>query len=267
MRGPFAAPRSAAASGNGPRPRAAPLPRAVLAQARLEVILLLRSGESLLVTLGVPLGILVFFSGVDVLPTGDRRAVDFLVPGVLGISVLSTGLVALGIQTAFERKHGVLKRLGATPLSRGGFIAAKGLAVAAVLVVQTVLVLTVAGAALGWRAPVAVAPLLLGMVAGALTFTALGLLLAGTLSAEGTLAAANALYLVLLLISGLVFDAAALPGPLEAVAGVLPSGALGEVLRAALGTPAGLAPGPLAVLLAWGVAAGALAARTFRFEP
>lgn len=247
--------------------RAAPLHRAVLAQARLELILLLRSGESLLVTLGIPLGILVLFSGVDVLPTGDRDAVDFLVPGVLGISVLSTALVALAIQTAFQRKYGVLKRLGATPLPRAGFLAAKTLAISAVLVVQTVLVLLVAAIGLGWHLSGSAGALVAGLVAGALTFSAIGLLLAGTLSAEATLAAANATYLVLLVLSGLVFDAGALPGPLEAVGLALPSGALGEVLRAALEQPGRLASRPLLLLAAWGIAAGVLAARTFRWEP
>ena len=100
--------------------RRTPLVAATLAQASLELKLLLRSGESLLATLGIPLGILVFFSVVDVLPTGEADPADFLVPGVLAISVMATGLVAVAIQTAFERKYGVLKRLGGTPLPRGG---------------------------------------------------------------------------------------------------------------------------------------------------
>lgn len=258
-------------SGSPPAPdrraRAAPLHRAVLAQTRLELVLLLRSGESLLVTLGIPLGILVLFSGVEVLPTGDREPVDFLVPGVLAISVLSTALVALAIQTAFQRKYGVLKRLGATPLPRGGFLAAKALAVIAVLAVQTVLVLAVAAWGLGWQPTGAVGALAAGLVAGTLTFSAAGLLLAGTLSAEATLATVNAAYLVLLVVSGLVFEAGALPGPLETVGAALPAGALGEVLREALDQPGRLAAGPLALLAAWGAAAAAVAARTFRWEP
>lgn len=240
--------------------------RAVLAQAAMELRMMLRSGESLLVTLGIPLGILGFFSVVDVLPTGGRAAVDFLVPGALTISVAATGLVAVAIQTAFERKYGVLKRLGGTPLPRWGFLVAKGLATAAVLAVQTVLVVGLAAGALGWspRGGGLVAPL--AVLAGAVTFTALGLLMAGALRAEATLALSNALFLVLLMVSGVAFDAAALPDGLAAIGRALPVGALGEVLRAAFAGE-GLSAGFFAVVVGWGAVAVALAARTFRWEP
>lgn len=243
-----------------------PLRRAVQAQALLELKLLVRSGESLLVTLVIPLGLLVFFSLVDVLPTGEADAVDLLVPGVLAISIAATGLVAVAIQTAFERKYGVLKRLGTTPLSRAGFLVAKGLAVAAVLLVQLGLALGIALGLLGWR-PVGGGVLAVGLVLlGAVTFTGLGLLLAGTLRAEATLAATNAAFLVLLLISGVTFDAAVLPAPVAAVGQALPLGALGTALREAF-SGQGLAVGPVLVVAAWGAAATALAVRWLRWDP
>jgi ABC-2 type transport system permease protein len=246
--------------------RRTPLVRAVLAQSMMELRLLVRSGESLIVTLGIPLGILGFFSVVDVLPVGDERAVDFLVPGVLAISVAATGLVAVSIQTAFERKYGVLKRLGGTPLPRWAFLVAKGLAVAAILTVQTMLVVALALGALGWEPAGGgvVAPL--AILVGAVTFTALGLLMAGTLRAEATLALSNALFLVLLVVSGVTFDADALPEGLAAIGRILPVGALGEVLREGFAGQ-GLATGPALVVVGWGAAAVALAARTFRWEP
>lgn len=248
--------------------RRTPLVRAVLAQTRMELTLLLRSGESLLATLGIPLGILVFFSLVDdVLPTGGEDAVDFLVPGVLGVSVMSTGLVSLAIATAFERKYGVLKLLGGSPLPRWGVLAGKALAVVSVIVVQTVVIVAIATTGLGWDPRGGAAAVVLALALGAVAFSAIGLLLAGTLRAEATLALANGLYLVLLLISGLVFDASELPGPLERAGLLLPSGALGEALRAAMGSPARVAVGALTTVAVWGTAAGALAARTFRFEP
>jgi ABC-2 type transport system permease protein len=246
--------------------RRTPTTRAVLAQTLMELKLLLRSGESLLVTLGIPLGVLVFFSSVDVLPLGDGAPVDFLVPGVLAISVTATGLVAVAIQTAFERKYGVLKRLGGTPLSRVAFLVAKGLAVAAILAVQTVLVLGVAAGILGWRPGGSVLGGLAIVLLGAVTFTALGLLLAGALRAEATLALSNALFLVLLVISGITFDAGVLPDGLAAVGLALPAGALGEALRAAL-VSGELASGAVLVVAGWGVAAIALAGRLFRWEP
>jgi ABC-2 type transport system permease protein len=246
--------------------RPTPYTRAILAQARMEAKLLVRSAESLVVTLGIPLGVLVFFSSVDVLPTGDARAVEFLVPGVLAISVAATGLVAVAIQTAFERKYGVLKRLGGTPLPRWGFLAAKGLAVAAILTVQSVLVVGIAALFLEWRPSGGALVLPVGVVLGAVTFTAIGLLLAGSLRAEGTLAVSNALFLVLLLVSGVAFDAAALPPAVAVVGQALPVGALGEVLRVGAAGE-GFAVGALGALAGWGIAAILVAARTFRWEP
>jgi ABC-2 type transport system permease protein len=246
--------------------RRTPLVRATLAQAQLELKLLVRSGESLIVTLGIPLGILGFFSVVDVLPTGEGAAVDFLVPGVLAISIAATGLVAVAIQTAFERKYGVLKRLGGTPLPRSAFLVAKGLAVAAILSVQTLLVVALAFGLLGWSPDGGAvgAPLL--VLLGAVTFTAIGLLLAGTLRAEATLAVSNALFLVLLVISGVTFDADALPETLATIGRILPLGALGEALRSSFAGE-GIPIGPTTFVAAWGVLAIAVAARRFRWEP
>ncbi|MBW3659664.1 MAG: ABC transporter permease [Actinobacteria bacterium] len=237
----------------------------------MELKLLLRSGESLLVTFGIPLGILVFFSLVDVLPTGDGDPVEFLVPGVLAISVMSTAFVAQAIQTAFERKYGVLKRLGGTPLTRTRFLTAKAVAVLALVVVQTVLVLVVARLGLGWRpaggAGPDVALVVGGMLLGTATFTALGLALAGAVRAEATLALTNALYLLLLLVSGLTIDLDSLPAPLAYASLFLPSGALGVLLREGF-APAGAGSWPLAtaVLAGWTAVAVAVAVRTFRWE-
>lgn len=255
-----------------------PLTR-VLAQARMELRLLVRSGESLLVTFGVPLGILVLFGTTDLLPSdGGSDPLDFLVPGVLAVAVLSTGFVAQAIQTGFERKYGVLKRLGASPLTRPQYLAGKAVAVAAVVAAQ-VLVLLLVAVVLGWRLPVPgevatltadhalPVPWLLpvAIVLGAATFTALGLALAGAVRAELVLAGSNAVYLLLLALSDLVFDLPAAAAPFVVAT---PSGALGVLLRRALAGPVD-APVlvALAVLVAWGVAAVAVAARTFRWEP
>ncbi len=254
----------------------------VLAHAALELKLLLRSGESLLVTFGVPLGLLIFFGTTDVLPT-DGDPLTFLVPGVVAIAILSTGFVAQAIQTGFERKYGVLKRLGASPLTRPQFIAGKALSVAVVVVAQVAILLGTA-LALGWRvsfggpAPSSTAALtaggpaggslgllVLGVLLGACTFTALGLALAGALRAELVLAGSNAVYLAMVALSDLVFD---LPDAMTPFVVATPSGALGIVLRNALDGPtdASVAVATL-VLAGWGLLAVAVAARTFRWEP
>ena len=242
--------------------------RAVLAQARVEVLLTLRRGESLLLTLGIPVVLLVFFSLVDVLPVPRRidEPVDFLAPGILALAVMSTAMVGLAIATGFERQYGVLKRLGATPLGRPALVAAKTLSVLAVEVVQVAVLVPVA-LVLGWDAAggglvVAVAAALLAPAA----FAGVGLIMAGTLRAETTLAAANGLYLVLLLLGGMVVPLAELPAALRAVARALPAAALADALRGALEPGAAVPARAWAVLGAWAVAAPAAAAAWFRWE-
>jgi ABC-2 type transport system permease protein len=231
----------------------------------MELRLLVRSPESLLVTFGIPLGLLVFFSTVDVLPTGERGGVEFLVPGVLAISVAATGLVAVSIQTAFERKYGVLKRLGGTPLPRTGFLAAKGLAVGCLLLLQTAATLAIAAGPLGWRPAGGLAIAALVVLVGRVTHTALGLLLAGTLRAEATLALSNALFLVLLVVSGVSFDAGAPGVARRGRAG--PAASAPSARRSGARSTAGSPWGPLALVAGWGASAIGVAARTFRWEP
>ncbi len=238
--------------------------RAVVAQAWMELRLLVRSGESLIITFGIPLGLLGFFSQVDVLPTGGVDTVEFLVPGVLAISVIATGMVAVPIQTAFERKYGVLKRLGATPLPAAGFLMAKSLAVTALVAVQTTLIILLA-VALGWS-PVGWVMVPFVLLLGTVTATSVGLLIAGTLRAETTLALTNALFLVLLMISGVAFDADTLPDAIAAVGAWLPLGALAIALRGVL-TGTGVALGSVVVLALTAALAAAAASRLFRWEP
>jgi len=245
---------------------AAPPARRVAAQTAMELRLTLRNGENLVVTFGIPLLLLVFFSLVDVLPTGGGSAVAFLVPGILALSIMSSALVALGIATGFERFYLVLKRLGATPLRRRELVAAKVAAVLAVEVLQVSVIVAVAALGLGYRAS-AVRPglLLAGVVLGTCAFAGLGLAMAGRLRAVATLALANALYLVLLLVSGIAFPLDRLPATLAAAARLLPSTALAEVFRSALGG-GDAAAGPLVVLACWAAGTVTLAARTFRWE-
>ncbi len=237
----------------------------LVAQARVETALSLRRGESLLLTLGIPVGLLVFFSVVDVLPI-DGDPVDFLAPGVLALAVMSTAMVNLAIATGFERQYLVLKRLGSTPLGRPRLLAAKTLAMGAVLAVQVVVLVGVA-LALGWDADAGGIPAaVVGAALAAIGFAGLGLLMAGALRAEVTLALANGLYLVLLLLGGMVIPLDELPGPVQAVAELLPAAALSEVLGGALTPGSGIPGRAWLVLVAWAIAAPIAAARTFRWE-
>lgn len=236
----------------------------VAAQTRVELLLTLRRGESLLVTIGIPVGALAFFGTVDILPHGEERAVDFLVPGTLALAVVAMGMVSLGIATGFERQWGILKRLGATPLGREGLLAAKTLSVLAVVALQALLI-GVVGYALGWR-PSGNLPAAAGMLgAGVIAFSALGFALAGLLRAEATLAVANALFLAFLLLGGILVPVESLPAVLGTLAQALPAEPLATGLRAAL--THGTVPGDAAAALAlWTGGAVLLASRTFRWE-
>jgi ABC-2 type transport system permease protein len=238
---------------------------AVRAQTRVETMLTLRRGESLLVTLVIPLGVLIFFSKVDTVNTSLRHPVDFLVPGVLALAVMASAMVSLGIATGYERHYGVLKRLGATPLSRSGLLTAKTLNVLALEVVQAVaIVLT--GLALGWRTSDRVLLALVLLLIGTVAFAGIGMLMAGTLRAEANLALANGLFLVLLFLGGMAYPLSKLPSALQTFARLLPAAALSETVRAALNAQLSFPIGELVVLIVWAVAAPLLAARFFRWE-
>ena len=240
--------------------------RAYLSQVRTEVTLSTRQGEQLLVSLGIPLLILVFFSSVDILPTGTDEPIDFLAPAVLALAVMSTSMVSLGIGTGFERAYGVLKRLGASPLGLGRWVAAKITTVLLTEVVQWAVLITVA-VLLGWSPPASGwAAAVLGALLGTAAFGGLGLLLAGTLPGLATLAVANALYLVLLLTGGMMVPLSELPAPLAAVAKLLPAAPLSEILTGALQPGASIEPWAWVSLTVWAVAAPLAAVLLFRWE-
>lgn len=249
-----------------PRPGAAPLGQQVLAQARMEARLMLRNGEQLLLAVVIPVIVLIGgVAGADRLGLEfSRPAVDVFTPGVLALAVMSTAFTSLAIATGFERRYGVIKRLGSSPLPRSGLLAGKVLALLLVEALQIAVLSTVA-LALGWDpAATGLPAALLSVVLGTAAFAALGLFLAGVLRAEATLAAANLVYLLLLAGGAVVLPASAY-GAWGEVATWLPSGALGDAMREAL-VHGRTAPLDLAVLLAWAAVGTVLTARTFRWE-
>lgn len=249
-----------------PTPTAAATPsRRVLRQARFEAAGLLRHGEQLLVSVVLPALALLALAWTDVPSLGPGRRVDLATAGVLALAVVSTAFTGQAILLAFERRHGVLRLLGTTPLGRGGLLAAKGVSVLVVLAVQVV-VLGGLGLALGWRPdPGGVVPALVLLLLGVAAFAALAALLGGTLRAEGVLALANLGWVLFLGLGGVVIPTGQLPDALATVVAWLPSAALGDGLRAALI----LGDVPLRealVLLVWAGAVGGLAARLLRWS-
>jgi ABC-2 type transport system permease protein len=252
-----------------PAPGAAPLPRMVAAQAVLETRQLLRNGEQLTLTVVIPLLLLAAFSLEPLISFGGGYTrINFLTPGVIALAIMSTAFTSQAIATGFERRYGVLKRLGATPLSRTGLIAAKTLTVLGVELAQAAII-AIAAAALGWSpdaspAAVIVVPLLI--LLGTAAFSGFALLLAGTLRAEATLAAANLIYVVLLGVGGVVFSLEKFPAGSRSFLQLLPTGALSTGLRDVLANGAAFPLRDALTLAVWAIVSVTLAARYFRWE-
>lgn len=251
-----------------PRPGAATHTAMLRSQIGMELRLLSRNGEQLLLTLIIPLVLLILGARSDkVVDLGPGRPIDIITPGILALAVLSTSFTSLAIATGFERRYGVIKRLGASPLPRWGLLVGKIGAIAIVEIVQLA-ILSGVGLLLGWEphgGVSAVGSMLLLIVLGTAAFGSLGLLIAGILRAEATLAVANLVYVLLLVGGGLIVPLSRYPEAASHALQALPSGALGEGLRE---TFAGNGPGAFAVvvLIVWAVCCGLGVSRTFKWE-
>ena len=238
----------------------------ITAQAKFETFAVLRNGEQLLLSLILPLGMLVFLAKTPLLsalgsiaPGTDPLTVAL--PGALSLCLASTAFTGQAIATAFDRRYGVLRQLATTPLGTSGLIFGKLGAVVAVVIIQFLLAFAIA-MFLGFRGPVDVLGLVLTTVLGTAALLSLGLLMAGTVRAEATLAGANIIWVLMAGAGGLVI---AHPGEWGTLVGYLPPGALGEAMRSAVGG-AGLDIKALIVLLVWGLVGTLAARRWFRFE-
>lgn len=252
------------ATGIAPAPAAAPAMRRIGAQTAMEVRLVLRNGEQLLLTVVIPTVLLLLFTTAPVVDLPKPR-VDFLVPGVLALAVMSTAFTGQAIATGFERRYGVLRRLATTPLSRGALLVSKTLSVLVVEALQVGL-LVVVGLALGWSPSGSAAPVIGLLLLGTAAFSGLGLLMAGTLRAEATLAGANLVYLVLLVLGGVAFPLSDFSPGVRHVLSWLPISALSDGLRLVLRHGAAVPLHDWVTLLAWAGASIVLASRTFRWQ-
>ena len=243
----------------------APLLRRILLQGKYETVTMIRNGEQLILAIILPLLALVGLTVTPLLDGLGSSRINIAVPGILALCAMSTAFTGQGIATGFDRRYGVLRFLSTTPLGRAGLILGKVLAVLAVLLLQVLVVAAVA-LPLGWRpsAP-GLLPGLLLLVLGAAAFTALGLLVAGTVRPEATLAITNLLWILLGALGGIVIPAERLPALAQAIVHFLPSGALGQALRDAfLHGSVNLAA--VFVLLLWTAIAGAAATRWFKWN-
>ena len=265
-----AAPAPAAQLGPVPAPStagAASTRRRVLAQSAFEAKMILRNGEQLMVTILLPVMALIGLSQTSIvdMDTGGQSRIDFITPGIIALAVMSAAFTSQAIATAFDRRNGVLRLMATTPLGRGGLLASKIIGVLAVEVVQVVVISAVA-LGLGWRPDAAGIPLaVLAVLLGTAAFTSLAMLLAGTLRAEGVLAVANIVLVLLTVLGAVLFPADQLPDLLRHVALLLPSGALGEAMRGAF-FDASIPAFSMLVLLAWTAALGWGAGKLFKWH-
>lgn len=247
-------------------PRAAAPAARIRAQARFDAATILRNGEQLLVTLALPALALVgaTLAPFPELPVGTSRVATFA-PGALALAILSSAFTGQAIATGFDRRYGVLRLLGTTPLGRDGLLAGRVLAVLGVQLVQFA-ALTATGVGLGWRPGVGALPgFVLCWLVGAATFVALALLFAGTMRAEAVLALANLAWVLMAGAGAVLVPAAHHPGPWGDIVAWLPPGALGQGMRAAFLDQA-VAWGPLAALAGWGALFALITVRRFRWS-
>lgn len=257
--------RSGAIPAAVPTTRAASAAARVRSQAAFEARGLLSHGEQLLVSVVLPALALIGLALTTSPSLGPGRRIDLATAGIIGLAVISTAFTGQAILLAYERRYGVLRLLGTTPLGRGGLLAGKALAVLVVIAVQLA-ALGVLAAVLGWRPePAGLLPAVIAVTAGAWAFAALAVVVGGTLRAEGVLAAANVLWVLFLVAGGVLLPADRLPGGWGAAVSWLPSSALGDALRAALID--GAWPwADLGLLLVWAVLASVAGARILRWS-
>jgi ABC-2 type transport system permease protein len=242
-----------------PAPGRAPLRTVLARQIRMELVLTARRGEAVVLAMGVPLLVLLGagLTRATNVPTGDR--LGYVVPGVLALTVMSTAFTGQAITTGYERGYGVLKRLGASPLTRPGLLTAKTAAVSCLVVVQ-LLALAVVGSLVGWRPDLArIVPALGVTILATAAYCGLALCIASLLKPETTTAAATLIYVVMLAAGGIMFAA-------PSGSALLPLTAHADALRDALTYGRNIPASAWLTLTAWAVAGIAAATRTFKWE-
>ena len=233
-------------------------------QLRQELTVMIRNGEQLLLLVVIPVMLLIFFSQTDFLSASGENKIDFLLPGILSLAVISTAMVSLGIATGFERSYGVLRRLGTTPLGTRRLVAAKISAICIIEIAQLVMLISV-GLLLGWNPnQINLLQILLFLILGTACFAGIGLTLAGRLRAEVNLAAQNGLYLVFLLLGGIFVESDELPATLSQISAFSPSSLLSGLLRDSFNNTVVLTDA--IAFSAWAIAACALAVISFKWS-
>lgn len=210
------------------------------------------------------------FSAQDarVTETGARY-IDFLIPGLLGLNLMGSGMWSLGFAVVQARSRKLLKRYAATPMRRSDYLLSFLLSRLVFLFLETVAVIGFAWLMFGVEVRGSILSLAVVLLTGAGAFAGVGLLTAARpTTIEGASGLMNAVMMPMWLFSGTFFSAARFPEFLQPAIQILPLTALNDALRAIMNDGASLASQwtELALLAGWGIVTYLLALRFFRWQ-
>jgi ABC-2 type transport system permease protein len=197
------------------------------------------------------------------------RYIDWLVPGLLGMNIMSTGLWGVGFSIVQARTRKLLKRLVATPMSRAEYLASHVLSRLLFLTLETVVIVGFAWMFFDVQVRGGVAALALLAVLGALSFGGLGLLVASRArTVEAVSGLMNLVMMPMWVLSGVFFASSNFPEPMQPFIRALPLTALNNALRGVMNEGLSLAAvgADVAILMAWGAITFVLALRIFRWQ-
>lgn len=197
------------------------------------------------------------------------KYVDFLTPGILGMTIMQLGISSVAFAFVAERQRGVIRRIMATPIPRRNYMAAHVLQRLLLAMIQVLILLAVAVLAFKVTVVGSLGALLLVAVLGAIVFLCIGFAVTGLLATENQAAVATQVVtLPQLFLSGVFFSRDAVPAFLRPIADYLPLTFLNDALREISTTGASLADvgGNILGLLAWAVVSFVAAYRLFRLD-
>lgn len=206
---------------------------------------------------------------VEEVRTRGARYIDWLIPGLIGLNLLSTGLWGVGFTMVSMRRDRLLKRFTATPMRRSEFLGSFFFGRLLFLGAELAVLLAFAWIVFGVEVRGSLAALVAIAVLGAFSFTALGLLVASRArTTEGVSGIMNATSFPMWVLSGVFFSYHTFPEAFHPFIRALPLTAFNDAMRAVMndGLPLLATVGPLAVLVAWGVASFLLALAIFRWQ-
>ena len=246
----------------------------LIRQTRMQMRLFIRRKDELFWTLAFPVLFILLFGAIygDTKWTGsglDIRAIDYLLPGIVVMGAMVTGIMRTATGLVQEREAGVYRRLALTPLKRTTLIGSQLLQHYIVIIVQTLLLVNIGTICFKTHLTGNVALFWLVLSFGALCFMSIGFALTGLIK---TLRSATPIiqivYFSMMFLGGIFFPNSMLPTWLGNAAKMLPSTQLGDALRAVVYNSAGISDiwPKLLIMAGWIVVCLVISTKFFRWE-